>query len=115
MRTVILSGVSKRGIQIIRLHGNRWELVKEENGRFLLRSSGATFHIGDGIMEPDWRFVQVHLDRDFHIELGKGQATIPQFASLSYKTEKQLIRDLNQESEGLNLTLHALKGGKKTC
>jgi len=115
MRTVILSGVSQRGKQKIKLHGTRWEILKEEQGRFLLKSSGLTFHVGDGMFEHDWRYVQVHMDRDFKIEFGKGQATIPMFRTLNNRSEKQLLSDLKQEESFLNRDLQSLKGGKRKC
>ena len=113
MRTVILSGVSQRGKQKIHLHGTRWEILKEEQGRFLLKSSGATFHMGDGVMEHDWRFVQIHFDKDFKIEFGKGQSTPPKFSNPTPDTIVSLQESLRNDQMALNLELQSLKGNRK--
>jgi hypothetical protein len=110
MRTVILSGVSQRGKQKIHQHGSRWELLKEESGRFLLKSTGMTYHIGDGVMEHDWRFVQIHYDKDFKIEFGKGQSTPPKFKALTPDTMVSLQEALRNDQMALNLELQSLKG-----
>ena len=113
MRTVILSGVSQRGKQKIRQHGERWELLNEEMGRFLLKSIGLTFHIGDGIMENDWRFVQIHFDKDFKIEFGKGQSTPPKFSNPTPDAIVSLQESLRNDQMALNFNLQSLKGNRK--
>ena len=111
MRTVILSGVSQRGKQKIHQHGERWEILKEEQGRFLLKSSGATFHIGGGVMENDWRFVQIHGDKDFKIEFGKGQATPVKIAEPLPAADRVTLKEaLDNENAVLNRELQNLKG-----
>ena len=114
MKTVILSGVSQRGRQKIQQHGTKWEILKEDMGRFLLKSSGLTFHMGDGVMDHDWRFVQIHGDKDFHIDFGKGQATLPRIATAVVPDiQVSLLEAMQNDQQAVNRELQSLKGGKR--
>jgi hypothetical protein len=72
-----------------------------------------TFHVGDGVMEHDWRFVQIHMDKDFKIEFGKGQATATKIANPLPDVTVTLREALRNDATCLNLELQALKGGKQ--
>lgn len=114
MKTVILSGVSQRGKTKISQHGASWEILEERMGRFLLKSSGKTFHEGDGVMGHDWRFVQIHGDKDFKIEFGKGQATPVKIAKpLPASENVTLLEALRNDAKCVNEELMSLKGNRK--
>ena len=114
MKTVILSGVSHRGKMKILRHGQVWEILEERMGRFLLKSSGLTFHLGDGNMDHDWRFVQIHGDKDFKIEFGKGQSTPPAIAKpLIPEDRVTLLEALRNDKQVVNEEFMSLKGNRK--
>lgn len=77
MKTIVLSHKSKRGRQRLQQHGTKWKIVNREPFRILVESCGKTWRNSNGTMEPDWRWVQLYHDPDFHIELGRSQCLLP--------------------------------------
>lgn len=81
MRTLVLRGKTQKARQRIQQHGDTWEITEILPDRVRIQSLGKTFHVGGGVMEHDWRFVQIHGDRDYEIVLGRGQLPQPVLSS----------------------------------
>lgn len=76
MQTVVLVPKTDKARQRLMQHGTTWEVKVVKPTSILVESLGETFHAGAGLMEKDWRWIQLHGDKQFFIALG--QSTLPQ-------------------------------------